>query len=60
LLHVLFVLKIEDIFGKKNTAQKCWKMYFFLYLWKHWHSFYSFYYVKVWNYDRCFFLRNFD
>jgi len=23
LLHVLFVLKIEGIFGKKNSTQKC-------------------------------------
>jgi len=25
LLHELFVLKIEGIFGKKNPTQKCWK-----------------------------------
>ena len=29
--YVLFVLKIEGIFGRKNSTQKCWKGSFFIY-----------------------------
>jgi len=29
---VLFELKIEGIFGKKNLTQKWWKRYFSLYI----------------------------
>jgi len=32
LLHVLFVLKIKDIFEKKNPTQKFQKGSFFLYI----------------------------